>query len=145
MFRTSRKRLLLASFVTFTFVALTAVTSANHSWAGYHWARQSNPFTVKLGDNVSGAWESVLGTTASDWSQSTVLDTVIVPGGARPRNCRPTSGRVEVCNDTYGNNGWLGIAQVWITGGTHITQGTVKLNDTYHNKAPYNTEAWRNL
>jgi hypothetical protein len=120
MFRTSRKRLLLASFVIFTFVALTAVTSANHSWAGYHWARQSNPFTVKLGDNVSGPWESVLGTTASDWSQSTVLDTVIVPGGARPRNCRPTSGRVEVCNDTYGNNGWLGIAQVWISGRAHI-------------------------
>ena len=82
MYRTSRKRLLLASLVIFAFVALTAVTSANHSWNGFHWARQSNPFTVQLGDNVSGAWDSVLGTTASDWSQSTVLNTVIVPGGA---------------------------------------------------------------
>jgi hypothetical protein len=24
----------------------------------YHWARTSNPFTLKLGDNVSSAWDS---------------------------------------------------------------------------------------
>ena len=139
-----KRRLLLTSLVVFAFVALTAVTSANHSWNGYHWARQSNPFTVQVGDNVSGAWDSVLQTTASDWSQSTVLDMAIVAGGSSKRNCRPTSGRVEVCNDTYGNNGWLGIAQVWVSG-SHITQGTVKLNDTYFNTPTYNTTAWRNL
>jgi hypothetical protein len=144
MHQTSRRRLFLASLVILAVLALTAVTSANHSWNGYHWARQSNPFTVQLGDNVSGAWDSVLRTTSSDWSQSTVLDTVIVPGAANKRNCRPTSGRVEVCNDTYGNNGWLGVAQVWVSG-SHITQGTVKLNDTYFNTSTYNTTAWRNL
>jgi len=26
------------------------------------------------------------------------------------KQCRATSGRVEVCNGTYGNNGWLGVA-----------------------------------
>src|SRR6266542_3546897 len=145
MFRTSRRRLPLAFFVSFAFVALTAVTSANHSWNGYHWARTANPFTVKLGDNVSSPWDGILNTTISDWSQSTVLDLTKVAGQAKPRNCRPTSGRVEVCNATYGNTGWLGVAQIWITGGTHITQGTVKLNDTYFNTATYNTTAWRNL
>jgi hypothetical protein len=44
---------------------------------------------------------------------------------------------VEVCNKTYGNNGWLGIAQIWISG-SHITQGSVKLNDTYFNTPTYN-------
>src|SRR6266498_856734 len=145
MFRTSRRRLPLAFFVSFAFVALTAVTSANHSWNGYHWARTANPFTVKLGDNVSSPWDGILNTTISDWSQSTVLDLTKVAGQAKPRNCRPTSGRVEVCNATYGNTGWLGVAQIWITGGTHITQGTVKLNDTYFQTPQYNTAAWRNL
>lgn len=145
MFRNSRRRLLLAFFVMFLFVALTTVTSADHSWGGYHWARTSNPFTLKVGDNVGSAWDSILNTTISDWSQSSVLDLTKVAGGANPRNCRPTSGRVEVCNATYGNNGWLGIAQIWITGGNHITQGTVKLNDTYFNTPTYNTTAWRNL
>src|SRR6266498_5598713 len=125
------RRLLLAFFVTFLFVALTVATSANHSWGGYHWARTSNPFNLKVGDNVGSAWDSILNTTISDWSQSSVLDLTKVAGDANPRNCRPTSGRVEVCNATYGNTGWLGVAQIWITGGTHITQGTVKLNDTY--------------
>jgi hypothetical protein len=118
---------------------------ANHSWGGYHWARTANPFTLKVGDNVSSNWDSYLGTTVSDWSQSTVLDLTTVTGSANPRNCRPTSGRVEVCNSTYGNTGWLGVAQIWVTGGTHITQGTVKLNDTYFNTSTYNTTAWRNL
>ncbi len=118
--------------------------SATHSWNGYHWARTSNPFTVKLGDNVSSAWDSTLATTSSDWSQSTVLDTTIVAGSANPRTCKATKGMVQVCNATYGNTGYLGVAQIWLSGG-HITQGTVKLNDTYFNTPTYNTPAWRNL
>lgn len=127
-------------------LVIPATAQASHSWGGYHWARTSNPFTVKLGDNVTGAWDGYLMTTSSDWSQSTVLDTTIVAGGSpRPKQCRPTTGRVEVCNATYGNNGWLGVAGISITGGTHITQAYVKLNDTYFNTAQYNTPAWRNL
>lgn len=145
MFTTSFRRSLTVSFVLFTFAALTVITSANHSWNGYHWARTANPFTVKLGNNVSSTWDPILANTSSDWSQSTVLNTTIVAGGTSPRSCRPTNGRVEVCNARYGNTGWLGVAQIWITGGTHITQGTVKLNDYYFDQPQYNTTAWRNL
>lgn len=129
----------------FLFLAAAAVPQAyaTHSWGGYHWARTANPFTLKLGDNVSSAWDSYLGTTSSDWSVSTVLDTLVVPGMAKA-NCRPTSGRVEVCNKLYGSTGWLGIAQIWVSG-LHITQGTVKLNDTYFNTATYNTPGWRQM
>ena len=74
-----------------------------------------------------------------------MLDTAVVAGQARGRNCRPPSGRVEVCNARYGNNGWLGVAQIWITGGVHITQGSVRLNDTYMDSPPYSTTAWHNL
>jgi hypothetical protein len=34
--------------------------SANHSWKKYHWARSQNPFTLKLGDNVSSGWDTYL-------------------------------------------------------------------------------------
>jgi len=40
-------------------IALVAVSSpafANHLWGGYHWARQQDPFTVQLGDNLSSSW-----------------------------------------------------------------------------------------
>ena len=131
--------ILLAAF------ALPAALHANHSWGGYHWARTANPFTVKLGGNVSSAWDSALVTASSDWNSSDVLNTTVVAGSAKPRNCRPTAGRVEVCSASYGSTGWLGVAQIWISGGTHITQGTVKLNDTYFNTPTYNTPPWRAL
>ncbi len=126
------------------FAASASSVSANHSWGGYHWARTANPFTLKLGDNVSSTWDPILATTSADWSVSSVLDTTVVAGQGG-KSCRPTAGRVEVCNRKYGNNGWLGLAQIWITGGEHITQGLTKVNDTYFNTSAYNTTPWRNL
>lgn len=132
-------------------VGVSPVAEANHSWGGYHWARTSNPLTLKLGDNVSPVWDAYLATASSDWTVSDVLDTAVVAGKTNavkgrntPKNCLPTSGRVEVCNFKYGSNGWLGIASVWVSG-SHITQGTVKMNDTYFNTSTYNTPAWKNL
>lgn len=126
------------------FLALPSLAHASHSWGNYHWARTNNPFALKLGDNVSSVWDSYLGTTAFDWDQSSVLNASIVGGGTTSRRCRPTAGRDEVCNYKYGNNGWLGVAQIWISG-SHITQGTVKVNDTYFNTTKYNTSAWKSL
>ena len=145
MFTQFRRRSLLVALASLTLAGVASTASATHSWGGYHWARTANPFTIKLGDNVSGAWDSALATASSDWSASDVLNTNVVAGLANPKNCRPTKGRVEVCNSTYGNNGWLGVASISISGGTHITQGTVKLNDTYFNTPTYNTPAWRAL
>lgn len=139
----ARRHSLVTLAVGLAALAFASAAYANHSWGTYHWARQSNPFTLKLGDNVSATWDSYLQTTSGDWSLSSVLDTTIVTGQGR-KNCRPMTGRVEVCNAKYGNNGWLGIAQIWVSG-THITQGTTKLNDTYFNTPTYNTPAWRNL
>jgi hypothetical protein len=138
-------RWLAIGLISILLSAFPSIAAANHSWGGYHWARTSNPFTVQVGDNVSSAWDSYLGTASADWTRSSVLDTRVVTGGRNPRNCRPTSGRDEVCNAKYGNTGWLGVAQIWISGGTHIVQGTVKVNDTYFNTATYNTPAWRAL
>ena len=118
--------------------------SANHSWGNYHWARTSNPFTLKVGDNVDSKWDAYLNEAITDWNKSSVLDLTKVAGGTRPKNCRPTSGRIEACNASYGNTGWLGIAQIWASG-SHITQAVTKLNDTYFNTATYNTPAWRRL
>jgi hypothetical protein len=126
-------------------LALTASSSsANHAWGNYHWARTANPFTLLVGDNVNSTWDPYLNEAISDWSASSVLNLTKVPGGSRPKNCRPTTGRIEACNANYGNNGWLGIAQIWASG-SHITQAITKVNDTYFNTATYNTPAWRRL
>lgn len=139
-----RKLLVTAVLVLVAGVgAITAATvEASHSWGTYHWARTANPFTLKLSDSVTSQWDAYLAQTSADWSVSTILDTTVVPGYANPKNCRATAGQVEVCNSRYGGTGWLGIASIWASG-NHITQATVKLNDTYFNTTKYNTPEWR--
>ncbi len=110
----------------------TRPAEASHSWGSYHWARTGNPFMLKLGDNVHSPWDDYLTEASNDWTAATVLDTTIVTGVTTPKRCRPTSGRVEVCAERYGFNGWLGLAQIWASG-DHITQGTAKMNDSYFN------------
>lgn len=144
MSRAPRRAILLA-FGLAAAMVLPSVVSAGHSWGPpYHWARTANPFTLKLGDNVTTGWDSYLTTTSNDWSVSSVLDTMVQPGSAVKRLCSATMGTVQVCNSKYGNNGWLGVASVWASG-SHITRATVKVNDTYFGTSTYNTPAWRNL
>jgi hypothetical protein len=121
----------------------------------YHWARTANPFTVKLGNNVTSAWTTYLGGASTDWSKNEAasdyfgtfsttnpLRTTVVTGLTTPRKCKPSSGRVEVCDAGYGRNGWLGLATIWASG-DHISQATVKLNDSYYSSGFYNTPIWR--
>ncbi len=128
------------------FGLLSNVAVATHSWGGYHWARTTPQFTLKLGDNLTSAdWRGHLSQTSKDWnsgtfglpSTPTLLQTAIVAGQFSKR-CSAVAGTTQVCNGTYGNNGWLGLASINISGGVHITQGTAKMNDTYFNTATYN-------
>jgi len=142
--RTNKARFSIMIIMIAILAAFPLAVSADHSWGNYHWARTSNPFTLKVGDNVTAAWDPYLDEAISDWNPSTVLNLTEVAGGTNPKNCRATAGRIEVCNSKYGNNGWLGIAQIWASG-NHITQAVAKMNDTYYNTAQYNTPAWRRL
>lgn len=126
-------------------VAFAVPAAASHSWGTYHWARTANPVKVQIGDNVDSRWDASLVGAQADWNESTVIESPLVAGSSNPKNCKGVAGTIQVCNSTYGRTGWLGIASISITGGTHITQGTVKLNDTYFNSSTYNTPAWRNF
>jgi len=139
---TRRTRAFLAAAAV---AAIVTPALATHSWGSYHWARTTPQFTLSLGDNVGAVWDSHLRAASTDWNQSYPVQTVVQAGRvSNPRTCKPTLGRVEVCNATYGQNGWLGIASIWANG-NHITQGTVKMNDTYFNMAQYNTPEWRRM
>jgi hypothetical protein len=118
---------------------------ANHSWGGYHWARTTPQFTLKLGDNMSSAWKPYLSKASSDWNSphtwgwngAQPLLTAVVTGQSANKRCKMVAGTAQVCNGTYGFNGWLGLASINITGGEHITQGSAKMNDSYFNTSTY--------
>lgn len=118
---------------------------ANHAWGNYHWARTSNPLKLQIMTAITPQWGSSVSTAVSDWEQSQVLSlTGPTSSGANAKKCTAITGKVLVCNAAYGQRGWLGIATIWANG-DHITKATTKLNDSYHNFAPYNSSAWRAL
>jgi len=123
--------LFVAAFVIATSIAFASDAQAAHRWAKYHWARTSNPLALQLGDNVGTAWDANLAQASGDWSVSTVLDTSVVAGSTTGSTCAAKQGTVQVCSSNYGANGWLGLAQIWITRGSHIAQGLAKMNDHY--------------
>ena len=124
-------KILFAALILLLAAPLPA--SASHAWGNYHWARTANPFTIKVVDSMTTNWDGNLDTAISDWNASSVLNVVKEAGSdtdqAR-RRCGGVKGKVHACNYTYGINGWLGLAQIWVRG-VHITQGTAKMNDTY--------------
>ena len=122
--------------------AVSTVVQASHAWGNYHWARTANPFTLKLGDNMTSSWKPLLSQASSDWNSPQLVGktspviTAIVAGSSN-KQCRMVAGTTQVCNGSYGRNGWLGLASINISG-DHITQGSAKMNDTYFSTATYN-------
>ena len=143
----SSYRFMFMLVLVIALAAFPASVSANHSWGDYHWARTANPFTIKVIDSMTASWDNNLNVAISDWNTSSVMNVVKASGNSSLTTrwlCAAAFGKVRACNYTYGNNGWLGVAQIWVSG-SHITQGIAKMNDTYFNTAQYNTPAWRQL
>ena len=120
---------------------------AGHAWGTYHWSRTSTQITPPVHNNVTSVWDPYLDVAVADWNASSVIQS---PYGSsygpisNVKRCTSATGKIEVCNAKYGNNGWLGIAGISISGG-HITKGYTKLNDTYFNTATYNKPSWRRM
>ena len=118
-------------------LAVALPVLATHSWGGYHWARTANPFTLKIANNMNNGWPTYFNNAVSDWNSASVMNLAPYFGTASKR-CAMVTGTVQVCNNTYGKNGWLGLASINLAGGTlHITQGSAKMNDNYFNSATY--------
>lgn len=109
---------------------------ANNTWNGYHWANgspdsHSGPISLTLVNHLTSdyAYTAVL----SDWDGNggpLTLASSDVGGGAIKCN-NGTLGEIHVCNYEYGEIGWLGLAQIWISPDGHIDAGVALMNDSY--------------
>jgi predicted Zn-dependent protease len=137
----------ISAMTLFAVLSFPTAASANHAWANYHWARTSNPFNLKVIDSNTANWDSALNLAMSDWSASSVLN--LIDGASDDRKnirkrCAAVTGQVRSCNESYGFNGWLGLATINISG-NHITRGTSKMNDSYFKSPAYNATARRHV
>jgi hypothetical protein len=114
--------------------AFSSTVSANHSWGNFHWARTSNPFTVKLVRHLTTTWSPYLDLASAGWTTASKLNTTIIVSSSDAltrQSCPTVTGQVAVCNYPYGLTGWTGLASIWFDGNNHIVKATVKMNDSY--------------
>jgi hypothetical protein len=111
----SRARILLAALCALVFPSLAG---ASHSWNGYHWERTSSTRTLTIAESV-----------ASSYNPQTVRDNWDGPVGAIAF-ALGSSGEIKAQSKSFGNNGWIGLAQISVQGG-HIVKGEVKQNEIY--------------
>jgi len=141
--RTNKVRFVIMIVMIAMLAAFPLSAGATHAWGNYHWARTSNPFTITVIDSMTSGWDDNLDAAISDWDASSVMNLTEEAGSTTTstrRRCPAVTGKVRACNYTYGNNGWLGLAQIWASG-SHITRGTAKMNDTYFASPSYDETA----
>lgn len=122
--------------------------SANHSWNGYHWATTGHGLDATVVRSITSQWNTSVNGSISDWNKSRVLSLTAANGDVGDisrKRCEPIAGKARVCNAAYGQRQWLGLATIWISDSTHISQAVTQLNDSYFDMARYNTPAWRAL
>lgn len=134
------RALLAISAISF----VTASAYATHAWGNYHWARTSNPLQLRVERQITSKWQGAFTVAIADWDKSSVLNLTAASSnaGVSSKKCTAINGKILVCNDHYGQRGWLGIASIWADGNSHITKATTKLNDSYFDSGTYNTSAW---
>ena len=153
-----RVPLLGGALTLFILASGVSVAHATHAWGTYHWGHTTTDtewFTLPIGDNTTGAWRDILVAAINDWAAQEGNDVSITGtavaspwtekevmpariAGTAGSQCKAVQGTTQVCNKKYGYNGWLGLAQIWVSG-SHITQGTAKVNDSYFSLTKYNT------
>ena len=135
-----------AALIGVSLAALGGGVMADHSWGDYHWARTTNSFTLTIVNSTTTDWDPYVTRAVADWSDSNRLNMVQSEGTTADRDrrqCRTPEGAVRICNQDYGNTGWLGVAGISINTDGHIVTGYTKLNDTYFSQSYYNTPAWK--
>jgi hypothetical protein len=134
-------RLLTALMLSALALAVNAgAAGADHAWyvdgRPVHWASTVEPAVIDLGDNLDDAvWDSLRFVPSGVWSATT-----LPTGGLGPspylRVATRTGGlpwnEVEMYDDFYGDNGWVGQATLSsIDSEGHIGDATIELNRSY--------------
>jgi len=124
-------------------LSLLAVASsaavATHQWSTYHWATTTGTVHLPVIDSVTSDWQATFEESVNKWDQSSSINQTIEAGSESSkdrRKCNAVSGKMKVCNMSYGFNGWAGLASINLDSNGHIVQGVAKMNDSYMAGAP---------
>ena len=142
------RKLLRAALIAGVAITVATPADATHAWGNYHWARAgmgAGSLALKVNKQITNVWTTSVNAAITDWNGRSVLSLTgqNAPTGTSAKRCSPITGQILLCNDSYGQRGWLGLASITTDSSSHITSGTTKLNDSYFNTATYNKPEWR--
>ena len=128
-------RNLIVKGALLTAVAMTSLPAmAGHTWNDYHWATTVLPIPLQVVDSVTNFWQDELDIALVEWNVSDAFDMSVTSADDSNRTrkrCKAITGKMHVCNASYGFNGWLGLASINLNSSGHITKGVAKVNDSY--------------
>lgn len=141
----------MKKLMAFSVAALAAwpASADNHQWGDYHWSTETTEVSLTLLYKFADPrWNEFHTRSISIWKDNAESPLNLSDGGessaTTPKKCDPIANRILVCSEKYGYRGWLGVASIWVDG-NHITQSTVKYNDSYYSSGKYNTREQRNF
>lgn len=135
------RRLLTALLLSALALAVNAgAAAADHAWyvdgRPVHWASTVDPAVIDLGDNLDDpVWDDLRFVPSWVWSATTLPSGELGLSPYLRVSTRPgglPSNEVEMYDDFYGANGWVGQATLnYIDSEGHIRGATIELNRSY--------------
>eukprot|EP00980_Cylindrotheca_fusiformis_P013441 scaffold3437_cov113-Cylindrotheca_fusiformis.AAC.8 len=102
------------------------------------WRNNGNGLSLEILDALDDNWQTEFDTAVTDWDNGDpdTLTLTVKQGQVDP-SCSPVNGLMKVCNNNFGDTGWLGINEMVIRGQSTIESSVAKMNEYYLRNAEY--------
>jgi hypothetical protein len=121
---------------------LHAKIAHNEVYSGARWARTTEQLPVQINENMNDEWRGPLQSAIAGWNTSDRINSSLSYGFSDRSRCSGVNGTIQICSASFGQNDWLAMARVVISG-DRIAYGIAKLNDSYFDASPYINQDWR--
>ncbi|KAL7448418.1 hypothetical protein ACHAWC_000608, partial [Mediolabrus comicus] len=106
-------------------------------WKEKYIERNGGGLTLTIVNNLNDKWQEEFEVAVADWKRSDAL-TLTVEKGSADKGCTREQGVMVVCNDNFGETGWVGINENEVeTGSNRIISSLAKMNEYYLRNANF--------
>lgn len=106
-------------------------------WKEKYIERNGGGLTLTIVNNLNDKWQEEFEVAVADWKRSDAL-TLTVEKGSADKGCTRVGGVMVVCNDNFGETGWVGINENEVeTGSNRIISSLAKMNEYYLRNANF--------
>jgi hypothetical protein len=112
-----------------TTLGISAPANADHA-IGFSWPRTGPELTVPIVNNSGPAWQDAINTAVTNWNQSSVIESPLLPQENAAAACPLREGRIIICDNNWTTKEAKGyyVKIQWFTSQGVVGKATIKLN-----------------